>query len=277
MSVAFGCPHGGGLGGGKELTAEQYLALQYQRSVPEGMRATGVVGLRLPQNGIRLRTSMTLLVVQPNSVRGEVQGFGGRPAMVLAMNDERLAAWLSPLNSFVSADDPQQMVDELTGGLLDRQALLEVLVGRLPTFAGWTGTAQREPDNNQIRLDLDHANGARVLVWLHDQTYEPQRLVGRLPGIDGVAFALGFEDFEQVGAYRVPRWVTIEVPPIELKVELDYSKIEVGVEVTDSDFRLEQPEGSRVRSFDEMTGLHGGSTDIPPTLGATPAISSPNP
>jgi hypothetical protein len=269
LSVAFllsGCPkHSTGVPRGEVATAEQYLALQRARNVPESMRIRGNARILWPQRSVRVRTSIRMLLSIPAALRSDVL-VAGRPQLQFSITDHGVDAYIRFAKFFAHADDPHMPFEGLSQGLLSRDSFLNALAGRLPEFEGWSGEAVREP-GGLVRLDLSDSSGASASMWIYESTFEPQRVVGYLPGVEGVAYVIGFDDFVQLDAYRIPHLVTLNVPKIELQVELQYSEVDVSVETGPVDFELVAPEGVQEGTFEELLlhafGSNGGGATAP--------------
>lgn len=215
-------------------------ALEQRRRDLRSLRAFARFAYASPQEDHKGR--QLLLLRRPDRLRSELfSPFGS--VFVLAAHGGRLTAYAPREKAAWEGAASARNLARYTGLALDVPTVVDLLLGIPPLEAGERTSLQE--DAGAIKL-LEWRDDAVSAAWF-DPALLPLRY--ELRDAEGYVQArASFGEWTEPAGPRVPRQVSIEVPPSHQSVEITLSDPEVNVELADALFRIDLP--AAIRRFD---------------------------
>ena len=248
-------------------TVEQVRDAAWARAVPSALQAKVSLNIDAPRQGVKGTARGGLLLHEPGHVRLDLFSPIGTPLLFLAADGEALRLFSTTKGEFLQAEDAEGALRSLTGGAAGLNDVVSVLAGRLP-FAGATLQGSSR-EGGVSRLTFASPQGAKAEVEIDEATLTTQAV--RAFGASGeLALSATYGAYVNVGGALLPELVTVEIPPLDMRLTLTLSSWEVLAEAPTS-FVLTPPQG--IVPQDLLAAL---AALAPPPPGA-PAPTSPEP
>lgn len=220
-------------------TVEDVLELARSRTLPDPLQGRFTIRLRSQRLDVAGSTGGAVILDPPG--RGHVAIFGplGGPWYTLTTDGEGLAVMATREQRHYFEDDADALVAEIVPGLRDVDELFGLLVGQVPLDESRVQDT-RVLDDRRVMVLLDASGGVFVSVVLRPEDGTPASLVAQR-GRERL-LAATFGEFERTAGSLLPTDVAVEVPGLDLRVDLSYRSWRSPSEPPDV-FSLEPPPG----------------------------------
>lgn len=213
----------------------------WARSLPFALKASFAVSVDAPRAGTKGTTRGALLVHRPGRFRMEIFSPMGTPLVSAASDGDAFGMYLGAQNTWIGTPVAEQALRELTGGAAGLEDLISVLTGRLP-FQGATVSDASRTETGWA-YTFDGPDNTKALVELDGQELLNQSIVA-IDDAGETALTAVYSDYMRAEGNRLPEKLELEVPGLELTLEIKYSSWqELGV-IPDS-FSIPAPPGAR--------------------------------
>lgn len=206
-------------GAAGERTAEAVLAAARARSVPDPLQGRFSIRLRSKQLDVAGSTGGAIVLDPPG--RGHVAIFGplGGPWYTLTTDGDAVAVVATREQRHYVEEDADALVAMLVPGLRDVDELFGLLVGQVP-LDDERLQGLRVLDDGRVMALLDGSGGVLVSVVLRPEDGTPASLVAQRG--DDRLLAATFGAFQPGAGALLPTEVAVEVPSLDLRVDLSY-------------------------------------------------------
>ncbi len=217
------------------------------RPVPDLAQARMNIRLRSKPLDLAASTGAGLVVERPGKVRFDLMGPLGGPLLVINADGTGLSALLVGASRHLLAAEADSVVREASGGVADLDTLAALLVGDVP-FDGMVPSAASIGDDGALTVKLPGPDGAGIeLVVASDGT--PRRVHATDPN-GGLLLSADYALFQDVGGVLMPSDLILEVPQLELVIEVKY-KVWSVPESSPVDFSVAPPDGVASESLED--------------------------
>lgn len=249
---------------GPDVRPEVTLERARARSIPDPVRTRLRLHAEAPLLDISGATGGGLLLDRPGLFRLEVfHPVSGR-LLVLWSDGEALGLLQPPASRHVIAAHADQVLTEVTGGMLDMDDFLGLLVGDLPLDDAPVGEIVREDE--QVVVTLDGPRDTTLRAWLEADRAVPLRV--EATDADGLLLArVDYPDWVRVQGRWMPAALTVEIPALTATVELLVDAWDVPQELPDGAFTVETPAGYTEEALE--TAAPAWLLRDPPSTGET--------
>lgn len=220
-------------------TAEDVLELARARTLPDPLQGRFSIRLRSQQLDVAGSTGGAVILDPPGRAHVAVFGPLGGPWYTLTTDGQGLAVVATREQRHYVEDDADALVAATVPGLNDVDELFGLLVGQVPLDDDRV-QGLRVLDDQRVMALLDASGGLLVSVVLRPEDGTPASLVAQR-GQERV-LAATFGSFEPAAGSLLPTDVAVEVPGLDLRVDLSYRSWRSPDEAPDV-FGLEAPEG----------------------------------
>lgn len=236
------------------------LAMARAREVDPAMQARFNIKLRSKQLEIAGSTGGGIVLGRPGKGRLDIfPPIGSGALLTVASDGEAIAVWIAKARRHLEASSAELVIRETTNGAAGIDDVLAVLQGDLPFDDAAVRRLVKLPDGT-IRLTLMGPEKTRVLADLDPTDGTPRRLEA-LGKKGEVLLVVGYDGFSDVDGQLLPDQVDLEVPALDLTVQLKYKTWKRLDEPPDV-FALAPPEGVEVESLEEVVaGLVGAGVE----------------
>ena len=203
-----------------DLSADPQTAVERARarSLPFAMQASYTVHIRSAKGVATTRGLMILS--RPASFRVEVMGAMGTP-LVSAISDGRgLAVYNGQIPAFYRTDNAVAALAALSGGAVRLDDALDLLSGTLPLRDA--PVLKAETTEAGVAITLQGREDVLVDALI-DPDSGLMRTVGVRRGDEPPLLSLTYGEAVKVGKTKMPRSVSLDVPSLDLSVEITVS------------------------------------------------------
>lgn len=247
------------------------LEMARARAVPDPLRARFNVRIRSRALDVAGSTHGVLIVDRPGKGHIAIMGPLGGPLFTLSSDAVGVAAVLPRDRRHLAAVDAQSVLQDTVPGLAELDDLFGLLVGDVPLDEERVRQVQRL-DDERVVVVLDGPDGVLIAVTLWTATATPSGIVAQRSGGERL-MAVTFAPFQEAEGALMPTDVALEVPSLDLRVDLSYRSWRVLDTVPDV-FGLDTPAGYTTESLERFLQdlasrtLQGAATGGPPPAGA---------
>lgn len=256
--LSSACARSGKLHHGAELATDALVQQLRDRTVPNPVQAR--MSLKANSKPLHLavpRLGGGLIVDRPGDAFLVVNDPVGSPVITFTTHDGRVVILINREKKFVEKDDAAAALGQATQGSVRLEDAVSMLLGLLPVpdaeasakevveggvllhFSGPSGVqihALVDPAlGTPVRVEVDDAQGKRAL----NATYEP---------------------FEEVDGSLLPTGVVLEVPSVELELDLRFRSWKALAQAPDV-FSPTRPENYEAITFDQFLQGMAGTID----------------
>ena len=198
-------------------TPEELVALARARKVPFALRATFGISVKGPTTSGSTRGGM--VTHQPDNVRLDVFTPLNTPMLYLASDGDALHAWVQQDRTFYRGDSAGAVLDELLGGLVGMEDVIDLLTGTLPLDDAPVQDARYDAERDLLAVVLEGPKGVQVQAWLTpgDALLRELRVVQ--PPLQ-VLMEARYDDYTRVEGDLLPADIALSFPPVGWSVEL---------------------------------------------------------
>lgn len=223
------------------------LEVARKRPVPEVVAAR--VSLKVRSKPLKLAGTVGagLVVERPGRGRLDVVGPFGGTLLTLSSDGEALSVLLVGARRHLVAADAEAVVREVSSGAAGLDDLVSVLVGDIP-FDDVEATAVSAAEDGSAMARLEGPRDTELEVHL-DQAGMPTRIDAFDPK-GGLLLSAVYEGFEEVDGGTLPTALTLELPSLELTIDMRYKSWSVLGEAP-VDFTVGTPEGFAAESLED--------------------------
>lgn len=206
-------------GAAGERTAEAIVASARARAVPDPLQGRFSIRLRSRRLDVAGSTGGAVVLDPPG--RGHLAIFGplGGPWYTLTTDGDAVSVVATREQRHYVEDDADALVRALVPGLRDVDELFGLLVGRVP-LDDERLQGLRVLDDGRVMALLDAGDGVRVSVVLRPEDGTPASLVAQRGNERLLAATFG--NFQPDAGALLPTDVAVEVPSLDLRVDLAY-------------------------------------------------------
>lgn len=220
-------------------TVEQVRDAAWARAVPSTLQAKVSLNIDAPRQGVKGTARGGLQLHEPGHLRLDLFSPIGTPLLFLAADGQALRLFSTSKGEFLQAEDAEGALRGLTGGAAGLNDVVSLLAGRLPFAGAALESSSREAGVS--RLTFMSPQGARAEVEVDEATLTTRAV--RAFGVSGaLALSATYGAYVNVGGALLPEQVTVEIPPLDMRLTLSLSGWEVLAEAPPS-FVLTPPDG----------------------------------
>jgi outer membrane lipoprotein-sorting protein len=221
-------------------------SLERRRAQLHSVRALADMRYRAPKQN--LHVSEVIVVERPDRLRIEVLSTFGM-TMQITSDGRVLRAYFRGERTFYRGRASSENLVRFTRLDLEVRDVIDLLAG-LPPARDVAAPMAISFEDGRWRLEAPLASGGGTQVlWFEPATLLPAG--ADLLGRDGHAiYRAKFSAYRASGGVTVPRRISIELPPHEASLELEYSSVTANRDFPDDLFTFESPAGAKLVDLD---------------------------
>lgn len=222
------------------------LQMAQSRPIPDPLQARYSFRIRSERLDLAGSTNGVLIVDRPGNAHLALLAPIGGPVFTLSSDGAGVSVVLPRDRRHLVSPDAQGVLNEAAGGFASLDDLFGLLVGDLPLDdARVVGRTERE---DEVHVVLDGPNETVVVVVLDPALATPKLLQAQRDGQR--VLSASWAPFQEVDGALLPTEVALEVPALDLRIDLRYRSWRVLEEVPDV-FGLGAPAGFSTGSLEE--------------------------
>lgn len=237
-----------------------------QRTAPPQLRGRFGFKIRSERLGLSGSTGGALIFDRPGRGHLAVLGPLGGPLLTLQTDGQGLAVAILRDRQHLVVEDAEQQLLQQTGGVAGLDAILGLMIGQLP-LDGLEIEAREVLDDGDLRVTFAGPQDTTVIAVIDDPAAVPVSLEAR-DREDALLVSASYGPFAQMtdeGGALLPTEVSLQVPPIDLVLDVQYKERGwAELEEVPDVFGLEPPEGFTSRPLGEGMLLELDATEPSP-------------
>jgi len=202
-------------------TPNRVVQAAHDRTVPDALKARFQIKIRSKLLKMAGSTGAGLLLHRPGKMRLDVFAPIGPPLLQMTTDGEGMTALVMRDRKGLVADDAEALIRSATGGAAGMDDLLAIFVGDLPFESAKPKSMKRVEGGIEVRFE--GPKGTRIHVVLGESQGELRRLEA-FDAKGSTVLIANVQDYQDVEGVLLPMVIGLEVPALELTLDIKYKK-----------------------------------------------------
>ena len=227
---------------------ESILAMARARPIPNPVRARLGLKIRSKMLGVAASTGGGIVAHRPGRGRIDVFGPLGNPLVTVKSDATGLALHLVRDRRHLVASDAESVMLATTGGVIGVDELFAVLVGDLPFDSQRARGLRASDEGVSVHFKMP---GKNIVYAVLNPANGTPRSLRAMNSKDELILSAVYGDFEAVGGQLMPKHVALELPALDLSIDVKYRSWKI-LEEPPQVFGLEPPEGTVSEPLEDL-------------------------
>ncbi len=199
----------------------QVVQAAHQRALPDALQARFQIKMRSKPLKMAGSTGGGLLLARPGKMRLDIFAPIGPPLLKMTTDGEGLTVLVMRDRKGLVADDAERLMRSATGGAAGMDDLIAIFVGDLPFQDAKPKSSKRVEGGIEVRFEGPKKTRIHVVL---DESDGALRRLEAFDAQDNTVLIARIEAYQLFDSYRLPTVVQLEVPAVELTLDIKYKK-----------------------------------------------------
>lgn len=228
---------------------EMVLEMARARAIPDPLQGKFTFKIRSKVLDVAGTTNGVILTDRPGKGHVAILGPLGGPLFTLSSDAVGVSVLLPRDKRHLLALDAEEVLEDVAPGLAELDDLFGLFLGDVPVDDARLRDVQKL-DEERVLVVLEGPDETLIAVTLRTSVGTPESVIVQRPGGERL-LAATFAPYEAVDGALMPTQVAVEVPKLDLRVDLTYRSWKVLDEVPPV-FGLEAPGGFTTESLEHF-------------------------